>query len=427
MTKRTRTWIIIVALAIALEGWALYVVGLSPERWRPAMVVKDEPAARAVYEAMVQTIRSADSLSYHSACGDPDGRTSFYKIRLAKPGLFRIELLNFPSLKGATLVGDGNDVRVIWSGNRQYLWCDDQDSYDKTRSNVYVKRAMRAGNDSIAGQIAGLGIAWHGCILDPSILHGHTDILDPYMDGICSRGTNKVGGEKCDVIEISYMNAQRSRHLWIARRDHLPRRIKEIVRVADNKVTSEEWSDIRVNDAVSQDTFVWSPPADYQSWSMPHPEDMLVKSGQEAPDFELFASDGGKIKLSDYRGNVVWLYLWQCGSPECRQEWPHLQGLYEKHKDGGLVVLGLNIVDDNRVLRAFLRENPVTFPMIHDGSATARGVVVTGYGNKRSMTPMSCIIDREGRIVDRWLRYEGNPTRARAALEKAGLSLATDN
>jgi peroxiredoxin len=431
MTKRTRTWMMIVAAALVLEAWALYVVGVSPERWRPAMIVKDEPAARALYETMVRTMREAGSLTYESVCGDVDGRASSYKVWLAKPGFFRIELLNGPSdgpsVKRSNLVGDSNNLWVFWSGDRPYLWFDDQESYNKTRSNLYVKKAAPAGRNSIPEEIDRLGIAWFGCILNPGVFHGRADILDPYVDGICSRGTNKIRGEKCDVIEISYMKAQRARHLWISRRDHLPRMVKEIVRVADNRITVEEWSNMSIDDDVPQGTFTWSPPVDWQPWSVPTPEDMLVKSGQEAPDFELCESNGSKIRLSEFRGKVVWLYLWQCGSPQCREELPHLQKLYEKHKDKGLVVLGLNFVDDKRIAQVFLRENPMTFPIIHDCSPAARRAVREHYKNKTAAVPMSCIIDPQGRIVDAWCGYEGNHKRALAALQKAGLQLTTDN
>ena len=54
-------------------------------------------------------------------------------------------------------------------------------------------------------------------------------------------------GEECDVIEISFMRAQRTRYLWLSRQDHLPRKLKEIVRGAETRVTVEEWSNVTVN------------------------------------------------------------------------------------------------------------------------------------------------------------------------------------
>jgi peroxiredoxin len=46
---------------------------------------------------------------------------------------------------------------------------------------------------------------------------------------------------------------------------------------------------------------------------MPEPEQRLLKPGVQAPDFDLASVDGKRIKLSDYRGQVVWLYVWRAG------------------------------------------------------------------------------------------------------------------
>ena len=46
---------------------------------------------------------------------------------------------------------------------------------------------------------------------------------------------------------------------------------------------------------------------------MPPIEDGLLKPGTKAPDFDLASADGKRIKLSDYRGQVVWFYIWRAG------------------------------------------------------------------------------------------------------------------
>ena len=33
----------------------------------------------------------------------------------------------------------------------------------------------------------------------------------------------------------------------------------------------------------------------------------------KAPDFDLASADGGRLKLSNFRGQVVWLNKWRCG------------------------------------------------------------------------------------------------------------------
>ena len=43
------------------------------------------------------------------------------------------------------------------------------------------------------------------------------------------------------------MKHQRSWYLWLSRRDHLPRKLKEIVRVSYDLIMSEEWSSVIIN------------------------------------------------------------------------------------------------------------------------------------------------------------------------------------
>ena len=78
-------------------------------------------------------------------------------------------------------------------------------------------------------------------------------------------------------------------------------------------VWEESWSDVAVNAEISNDRFAWSPPKDWKEWKMPDIEESLLKPGTTAPDFELAALNGGKLKLSSFRGQIVWLNKWRCG------------------------------------------------------------------------------------------------------------------
>ena len=49
----------------------------------------------------------------------------------------------------------------------------------------------------------------------------------------------------------------------------------------------------------------------------------------------------------------------------------HLQTLFEKYKDKGLVILGFNCSDDRQIALDFMRENSATFPTILDSSDAA--------------------------------------------------------
>ena len=421
MKNQRSVWIVIVVGALVLESWALYVVSLPATRWREALMVKDEPAAHAMYEAMIEALRQAERLSYMSLCsGQYSGRVSLYQVSQQKPNRFRIEVANGPSSKSTTLLGDGNDVWAFWAGERPYLSIDDDRSYDGAASDVYIQRPATAERSDAARDIARLEEAWYGLILDPDIFHGHADPFEPAIDGIRARGRNDVGGEVCDVIEVSYMQAQRTRVFWISREDQLPRRIKEIVRLADIHITVEEWVNVAVNEDIPAKKFAWSPPEGWRRWTPPKAKRFLLAAGSEAPDFVLPSVDKGNIGLSDYRGQVVWLCMWQVGSPACRQQMRHLQSMYAEYGDKGLAILGLNFTDDGRIARVFLKANGVTFPTVLDTSKIAEKVVWGGYGNKPLDVPLSYIIDREGKVVDAWYGYEEGSERGLDALAKAG-------
>lgn len=421
--NKINVWTTIILTGLILEGWALYVVGASPDRWRPAMIVKNEPAARALYETMIRTIRDAESLSYKSFCSGPDGRISAYRIWLKKSRYFRVEATNPPSLKCSTLVGDGDSVWIYWQGIRPFLNFDDAESHAKTQSDVYIKKATPAGMDSIGHEIDLLGITWYGTILEPSTFHGYMDTLEPYIDGIRSRGPDDFGDQECEVIEVSYMDAQLTRYFWISKQDCLPRQVKKIDRLSSNIVRVEEWSDVKVNSVIYQNKFVWSAPEGWRQWNAPGPADVLLKSGQEAPDFNLLSADGSRIKLSGYRGKIVWLFMWRTGSPSCREAIPNLQKLHDKYEGKGLVILGFNCADNKRIAQNYMRENSVTFPNVLDSAKDAEKIMLRSYKNKTQTVPLNYIIDTQGNIVDAWFGYEEGGKRASAALKKAGLQI----
>lgn len=416
-----------IAAALLLEGWALYVVAASPQRWRPALIVPEEPAARALYESMRQALGDAHSLSYVSTCSDPNGEVSRYRIWLQKPGSCRVEMVNVNqgvSTGDTSLLNDGASLWIHWAGDRPTLLLDNEKSREEPRSNVYLKKATRAGKVLVRDEVTRLGTAWVSLIFDPGTFHGCPDPLEPYLDGIRSRGTNRVRDEECDVIEMSFMKAQRTRYLWLSRQDHLPRKIKEITRGAETGVSVEEWSNVTVNASIAPRVLTWSPPKGWRQWDPPGLEDALLKSGQEAPDFELHSARRGKIRLSDYRGKVVWLYVWDAGSPQCRREILGFQQLHQEYKDKGLAILGFNGTDDRRLARAFLRENSVTFPNVLDASEAAARLIRTNYGNKTGLLPLNYILDPRGRVVDGWFGPEQDAERVLTALQKAGLELA---
>ncbi len=425
--KKFIIWAIIVVFCIAAEGVALYVLG-SDEPFVGEF--EDEPKGHALYEKMIETIRQAESLSYTGKCSNPEKNwrlhrnvSGTYNIWMKKPNYFRVEAIDVDGVPRGTLVGDGEYLWIFWNEGRPFFNdIEERNTYEKTRSNVYMKKAASTGGQSIGREIVLLG-GEVSSIIDPGIFNGYTDSLEPYLDGVRYRGSDRISDERFDVIEVSFMNRQRTWYIWLSEQDHLPRRMKEIIRATDDYIGNERWLEVTINAGIPDEKFSWSPPEGWRQWEMPKPEDKLLNAGTPAPDFNLPGTDGGNIRLSDYRGKIVWLYIWQAGVPACREEMSSLQELYEKYKDQDMVVVGFNCWDDEQIALDFIRENSVTFPNILDSSYATRKLVFDGYNNRTQEVPLSYIIDREGKVADAWFGYEKGHKRAIAVLDKLGVIL----
>lgn len=100
------------------------------------------------------------------------------------------------------------------------------------------------------------------------------------------------------------------------------------------------------------------------------------KAGSTAPDFTLDLLDGGRLTLSELQGHPVVLNVWATWCYPCRQEMPAIEKVYQRYKEMGLVVIGLNLtsLDSESDVGAFAREFGLTFPIVldRDGSVSAR-------------------------------------------------------
>ncbi|MHC4547378.1 MAG: DUF2092 domain-containing protein [Planctomycetota bacterium] len=278
---------------------------------------EDEPAAHALYDGMVAAMQKAQTLTY--ACeqrreyGTWKSDTSRYRVWLRKPNHFRIETTRPGGRRGGTLIGDGENLWVHWPGRRPEFSTEDHAAWLATSRKVYMQERTPPGMHSIAHKMSVLGAGLGMAIINPSLFHGAGSSLDPYLDGVRSLGTKKVGGEECDGIEISYMKHQRSKYVWLSRKDHLPRELKEVVRVSRHLANYERWTDIEIDAEVEDDLFRWTPPAGWKKWRLPRQSEQLLERGTAAPDFRQTLRNGEPLSLSDLKGKIVWLVFWRVG------------------------------------------------------------------------------------------------------------------
>lgn len=121
-----------------------------------------------------------------------------------------------------------------------------------------------------------------------------------------------------------------------------------------------------------------------------------LESGQLAPDFVLQFPDGTTTRLSNWQGQPVVLNFWATWCAPCKEEMPEFVAAYERYRDEGLVVVGVNAQETASQAAPFMQQYGMTFPVALD----ERGDIQQLY-NVRGL-PTSVFIDREGRVVERW-------------------------
>jgi len=107
-----------------------------------------------------------------------------------------------------------------------------------------------------------------------------------------------------------------------------------------------------------------------------------------APDFSLTALDGKKNSLRELNGKTVLINFWATWCGPCREEMPSLNELAKSFKDRGLEVIGISIDNSDTIIKAFLQEVPVHFPIIRDKElATAVRYKVFAYPTTFLLSP----------------------------------------
>lgn len=110
----------------------------------------------------------------------------------------------------------------------------------------------------------------------------------------------------------------------------------------------------------------------------------------KAANFTLKSRTGKNIKLSELRGQVVMLNFWASWCGPCRKEMPLLEKIHKKYKRLGFTLLGVNVEQDSKAAKRYLKNVKVSFPILFDNTNK------TSKLYNVSAMPTTILIDRNG-------------------------------
>ena len=113
-----------------------------------------------------------------------------------------------------------------------------------------------------------------------------------------------------------------------------------------------------------------------------------------APEFELPTLQGGKIKLSDYRGKVLFINFWATWCATCKVEMPSMEKLYQRFREYDFEMLTISVDKDLSLISPFIKEYNLSFPVLLDPDSK-----VAKRNYKTTGVPETFVVDKNGIIV----------------------------
>jgi len=120
---------------------------------------------------------------------------------------------------------------------------------------------------------------------------------------------------------------------------------------------------------------------------------------------------GADIRLDDYAGSVRIFDVWASWCGPCRMGIPHLNAIYDRFRDRGVVVIGLSVDDSVAAVTEFTREIPIRYPNGMWNRDLAR---VLG---QPTVIPTTFLVDRTGKVHKRFRGFVNAASLERAIRE----------
>jgi len=119
-----------------------------------------------------------------------------------------------------------------------------------------------------------------------------------------------------------------------------------------------------------------------------------------APAFALPDLRGDTVTLAAFRGTVTLVNFWASWCDPCREEFPHMAGLYREFDRKDVAIVAISDDVDAAKMRAFVRQFQPPFPILVGGGRMKQTYHYRGL-------PYSLLLDRQGRVVERIFGFGG--------------------
>lgn len=148
--------------------------------------------------------------------------------------------------------------------------------------------------------------------------------------------------------------------------------------------------------------------------------------GETVPDFELPATSGDTVRLSDYRGRSVLIFFTTTWCPYCSAEAPFLEEeIWERYRQQGLQVLSIQVKEGHALARSFAEHHNWTFPVLvdEDGAVSEQfAPLKEGLAPEVAIINAHFLLDADGVVVYRDFlnmeRFDAKATRVRSFLDQ---------
>ena len=135
------------------------------------------------------------------------------------------------------------------------------------------------------------------------------------------------------------------------------------------------------------------------------------------PDLEFVGQEGGSVRLSELKGNVVLVNVWATWCGPCKLELPVVQRMYDSNSDRNFVVVAVNVDADRKRVPPFMKQFNISVPVYYAapedaGPLTARGIP-SSFLLATDRTVLDSQVGYAPNVEDRWKRILEKHLRSR--------------